>query len=184
MPVFPGVLMCKLIHLRTQVRTVSVRICVYSYATSSSETDSCVQTGTSVDCVYMTEICRGTESCSRPQDCELQLTVRRIRKDTQRKSSSGYFYHSVIKTIVWKSFMVISGFYQLPMEIISISKLAFLTQKTQQKSYFSSFVNACFSKRVRIGLWLSQDWTWDPLLQCLYWTNISSNTKYEETIRD
>ena len=55
MPVFPGVLMCKLIHLRTQVRTVSVRICVYSYATSSSETDSCVQTGTSVDFVYMTE---------------------------------------------------------------------------------------------------------------------------------
>ena len=108
MPVFPGVLMCKLIHLRTQVRTVSVRICVYSYATSSSETDSCVQTGTSVDCVYMTEICRGTESCSRPQDCELQLTLRRIRKDTQRKSSSGYFYHSVIKTIVWKSFRVIS----------------------------------------------------------------------------
>ena len=48
--------------------------------------------------------------------------------------------------------MVISGFYQLPMEIISISKLAFLTQKTQQKSYFSSFANACFSKRVRIGL--------------------------------
>ena len=108
MPVFPGVLMCKLIHLRTQVRTVSVRICAYSYATSSSETDSCVQTGTSVDCVYMTEICRGTESCSRPQDCELQLTLRRIRKDTQRKSSSGYFYHSVIKTIVWKSFRVIS----------------------------------------------------------------------------
>ena len=64
MPIFPGVLMCKLIHLRTQVRTVSVRICVYSYATSSSETDSCVQTGTSLDCVYMTEICRGTESCS------------------------------------------------------------------------------------------------------------------------
>ena len=85
MPVFPGVLMGKLIHLRTQVRTVSVRICVYSYATSSSETDSCVQTGTSVDCVYMTEICRGTESCSRPQDCELQLTVRRIRKDNSKK---------------------------------------------------------------------------------------------------
>ena len=81
MPVFPGVLMCKLIHLRTQVRTVSVRICAYSYATSSSETDSCVQTGTSVDCVYMTEICRGTESCSWPQDCELQSTVRRIRED-------------------------------------------------------------------------------------------------------
>ena len=180
MPVFPGVLMCKLIHLRTQVRTVSVRICVFSYATSSTETDSCVQTGTSVDYVYMTEICRGTESCSRPQDCELQSTVRRIRKDTQRKSSSGYFYHSVIKTIVWKSFMVISGFYQLPMEIISISKLAFLTQK----SYLSRFANAGFSKRVRIGLWLSQDGTWDPLLQCLYRTNISSNTKYEETIRD
>ena len=79
--------------------------------------------------------------------------------------------------------MVISGFYQLPMEIISISKLAFLTQKTQQKSYFSSFANACFSKRVRIGLWLSQDWTWDPLLQCLYRTNISSNNKIQRNYK-
>ena len=171
MPVFPGVLMCKLIHLRTQVRTVSVRICVYSYATSSSETDSCVQTGTSVDCVYMTEICRGTESCS--------IDSEEKKKKYSKKSSSGYFYHSVIKTVVWKSFMVISGFYQLPMEIISISKLAFLTQK----SYFSRFANAGFSKRVRIGLWLSQDWTWDPLLQCLYRTNISSNNKLQRNYK-
>ena len=151
MPVFPGVLMCKLIHLRTQVRTVSVRICVYSYAISSSETDSCVQTGTSVDFVYMTEICRGTESCSRPQDCELQSTVRRIRKGNSKKIRLWLFLPFSHQNCSLKV-MIISGFYQLPMEIISISKLAFLTQKTQQKSYFSSFANACFSKRVRIGL--------------------------------
>ena len=58
---------------------------IYSYPTSSNETDLCVQTATSVDCVNDWDV-QGTENCSRPQDCELQSPVRKLRK-TQLKEN-------------------------------------------------------------------------------------------------
>lgn len=51
MLVFLGVLICKLTYLRTQVRTVSVRMCAYSHTTNFTETDPSVQTGTIVEVV-------------------------------------------------------------------------------------------------------------------------------------
>ena len=48
-PVFLGVLRHKSIHIRTQVRNVSVRMCVCSHVSSCPETDPSVKTGTFVD---------------------------------------------------------------------------------------------------------------------------------------
>ena len=176
MPVFPSILMCRLTQLRTQVRTVSVRIYipmlriflwtyiyihiysvyiyVYTYTyifrtqvrtVSVRIYDLCVQTATSVDCVNDWDV-QGTENCSRPQDCELQSPVRKLRK-TQLKENMALAISTFqsltlqAESLSWSPMGFTNCLWRSPYQQVCIPNT-----NSQQKSYFSSFVNACFQE--------------------------------------
>ena len=127
-------------------------------------------------CVY-DWICRGTESCSRPQDCELQSTVRRIRKDNSKKIWLWLFLPFSHQNCSLKVFHDHQWVLPVAYGDHQYQQACIPNTKDTTKILFQQLCKCLFFRE-------SQDWsliesggTWDPLLQCLYKTNISSNNK-------
>lgn len=86
----------------------------------------------------------GTESCSRPHDCELRTQVVTIRKRQLRENLALFLSVVSHQNYSLSLSQVANGFYQLPMEsIINISKLTFIISKRHFEIVLFQLLSSC-----------------------------------------